>query len=132
MSGLQHDGVHERLGQVPAQLALDHVELLGEQGGWAARGTVPLEPTHRLGQLTLLMQCEGHLEPRQKERALGPLERPVVVTKSVEVVLLRQITRNGRECPPSSRVLCGQGPTHRRHQQGGVGPVIVGGTLPST
>ena len=58
--GFEHQGVHEGLGKIAAQLSLSDVVLLGEQTGWTAGRTVSLEPADCRGGGALPMGGERH------------------------------------------------------------------------
>jgi MFS family permease len=81
----QHARVHERLGQVAAQLPLVHVELLGVQRGGPAGAPVALEPVRRGHRMAARVLDKRHPEPAQQERPLRLVQRPRVVPEPVHV-----------------------------------------------
>jgi len=94
-TSLEHQGVHEGLRQVPAQLTLADVVLLAVQPRRAAGGPVAFEPAGRLHLAALLVQGQGHGEAAEQERALGPAERPGLVPEAVQVAVLSQFLLQG-------------------------------------
>ena len=69
--GLDQERVDEGLRQVAAQLALDDVELLGEQARRSERTPVALEPADRAIGVTLLVGSQREVEAAQQEGPLG-------------------------------------------------------------
>jgi len=79
--------VHESLRKVPPHLVLVGVVLLAEQLRRPARRAGALEPADRLGVPVLVVQGERDTESAQQERALGLVQRPVVVPEAVGVAV---------------------------------------------
>ena len=122
--------MHERLRQVPAQLALVHVELLGVEARRPARGPGPLEEPGRLDDVALLQQSERENEVAQQEGAFGVGQRPVIVPEPIGVPLADQLVQVSlqRRCRP--RVVGGHGAAQPREQQRAVQARIGRGPLP--
>src|SRR4029078_13300665 len=82
---LDQQRVHEGLWQVPPQLPLDDVELLGEEAGWAECASVALEPSDRAVRVALLVAGDREVETTQQERALRHVQRAGLVPEPVHV-----------------------------------------------
>src|SRR4051794_3385259 len=89
--GLDEERVDEGLRQVAAQLALDDVELLGEQPGRSEGATGPLEPPDGAVGVALLVGGQGQVEAAQQEGTLGLVQRPRAVTEAVDVAVVGQV-----------------------------------------
>src|SRR5205085_5793975 len=89
---LEQERVRERLRQIPAELPLPDVELLGQQAGWPARRPVALEPSRRSDVVALLGAGEREPEAAEDEGAFCGAERPRVGAVPVGVAVLRQLT----------------------------------------
>ncbi len=77
----------ECLGNVPSQLALLDIELLGHETGRPARASISLEKPARPEVVTLLVLGERQEEPTQQKSALGLAKWPAIGTKAIHVLL---------------------------------------------
>lgn len=62
---MDHEGVHERRGEVPAGLAPGDVVLLGEQPARTAGGAIAFEPPSGLDGLPGAMGVEAAMNPQR-------------------------------------------------------------------
>ena len=86
--------MHERLRNVPSQLALPDVKLFGQQSGGTTGCPIPLKPRPRFGFPTLLVRREGHQKTAQHKGTLGVLQRPLIMTESVDIAFTTQLAGN--------------------------------------
>ena len=122
--------VHERLGEVAAQLALADVELFGEQAGRSACGAVSFKPARGCSVIALLRPGHGHPETADQEGALGVAEWPFVWSVAVDVAVLGQLVIDRVECGDRARVVGGDGAAEGGQEQCRVKVGVVGGALP--
>src|SRR5438309_2107761 len=95
----------ERLRQVPAQLALLDVQLLGEEPRRPAGRAAAVEPAARLDEIALLQVGERDHEPAEQERALRLAERALVRLEAVGEAVLRQLLDELPQRLPRARVV---------------------------
>ena len=131
---LEQECVDECLGQVAAELALDDVELLGQQPGWSAGGAGSFEPVRAAPTWSpCVVAGEHHPEAAEQERAFGVAERVVVGGGSGRRSLPCSDVRRPRVSVARVRgVVRGYCAPMRGQEQGGVERGVVGGALPAS
>lgn len=120
----------EGLGQVPAELALLDVELLGEQPRGTAGSPCPIEPAHGLRPIPVLQVGERRPEAAQEERSLGLANWPLVGSEAVEEPIHREVVDNGSERTTRPRIRARKRPAHAGVEQRGIKAVVTRGALP--
>jgi hypothetical protein len=108
--------VDEGLGEIPAQLALLDVELLGKKAGTPRRGPGTLKPANPLKGAPRAEAGEGHPEVADEEGTFGLFEAKTLMSESVDAVVLGELFDHRSTGRHATRVLGGDGAAYLGQQ----------------
>ncbi len=117
--------MHESLRKIAAELALLHVELLGEEARGSTGRPAALEGSHRRDQVVLLQSGQGHGETAQLKGAFGLTKWALVRLEAVHVAIGREVFPDRSQREEGARIVWSGGTVKRRQQQCGVHPFVL-------